>query len=482
MRLAGRQALVGRDHAVVAAPSSAENTWFPRSSPLSPKSDTRIEHANAALVSAIGYDFWPTAARACALATFPMADPHPPDSSSPSILIAGGGIGGLAAALALARQGVRVRVLEQTPEIGEIGAGVQLAPNAFAAFDALGVGERARGRAVYTERMVMMDAVDGRDGRQGPARRDVPRALRQSVRGDPSRRRPPVAARGVRDDARIEVTTSTHVERFEQDERSVTVVDAQGRRHRGDALVGCDGVKSAVRQQLVGDDVRVSGHVVYRAVVDAPSFPRTSVERAGGVGRARLPPRPLSAARRRPVQRRRHLPQPRRRNLGRERRQRGGGAVVLRRHAAARAPAARAAEELEALGHRRPRADRALDVRPRDAARRRRASDAAVPGAGRVHGARGRGHARAGVSRERRRHRRRVRALRALARAAHGARRPDDARDGPPLSRQGRRAAGAQRPLDAAARPSATTTRSSGCTAGTSTAVWRLARSSARSS
>ena len=78
------------------------------------------------------------------------------------VLIAGGGIGGLACALALSRLGYPVKVLEQAAQIGEIGAGVQLGPNAFAAFDALGVGERARGRAVYTEKMLMMDAIDAR--------------------------------------------------------------------------------------------------------------------------------------------------------------------------------------------------------------------------------------------------------------------------------------------------------------------------------
>src|SRR2546427_1299264 len=80
--------------------------------------------------------------------------------SKTPVLVAGGGIGGLAAALALARQGLRVKVLEQAPEISEIGAGIQLGPNAFAAFDALGVGERARARAVYTDRMVLLDAIN----------------------------------------------------------------------------------------------------------------------------------------------------------------------------------------------------------------------------------------------------------------------------------------------------------------------------------
>ena len=76
------------------------------------------------------------------------------------VLVAGGGIGGLAAALALVRRGLQVKVLEQSPEIGEIGAGIQLGPNAFHAFDALGIGGKARDRAVYTDYMVMTDAID----------------------------------------------------------------------------------------------------------------------------------------------------------------------------------------------------------------------------------------------------------------------------------------------------------------------------------
>lgn len=75
-------------------------------------------------------------------------------------IVVGGGIGGLAAALALTRQGIEVQLLEQAAEIGEIGAGIQLGPNAFAALDALGVGKRARDCAVFTDHIIMMDAVD----------------------------------------------------------------------------------------------------------------------------------------------------------------------------------------------------------------------------------------------------------------------------------------------------------------------------------
>ena len=189
------------------------------------------------------------------------------------ILIAGGGIGGLAAALALARRGLPVKVLEQAKTLGEIGAGIQLGPNAFSAFDALGIGERTRERAVYVERLLMKDAVDESDVGDMP----VGEAFRKRF-GNPY----VVAHRAdlhtalleaARAAGPIEVLTSTCVERIEQDEHGVVAFDSAGNAHRGAALVGCDGVKSNVRQQLVGDPVRVTGHVVYRAVADAAEFP-----------------------------------------------------------------------------------------------------------------------------------------------------------------------------------------------------------------
>ncbi len=79
------------------------------------------------------------------------------------ILIAGGGIGGLAAALGLAQRGFAVTVLEKADTLGEIGAGIQLGPNAFHAFDTLGIGDAARGMAVYVDQLRLMDAMTAED-------------------------------------------------------------------------------------------------------------------------------------------------------------------------------------------------------------------------------------------------------------------------------------------------------------------------------
>jgi 2-polyprenyl-6-methoxyphenol hydroxylase-like FAD-dependent oxidoreductase len=193
---------------------------------------------------------------------------------APQVLVAGGGIGGIAAALALVRRGFRVKVLEQAAQLGEIGAGIQLGPNGFAAFDALGIGEIARARAVYTDEMVMHDALDetlvGRipTGEAFRQRFGNPYAVihRADVHGS--------LLEGAQATGRIEVATSTQVQRVEQDDTGVTVSDTRGNRHRGMALIAADGVKSAVRQQYVGDEARVSGHVVYRAVVDKRDFPQ----------------------------------------------------------------------------------------------------------------------------------------------------------------------------------------------------------------
>src|SRR5262245_51594528 len=77
------------------------------------------------------------------------------------ILIAGGGIGGLCAALALARSGRRVRVLEKATEFGEIGYGIQMGPNVRPMLERLGLAHAIEPHAVYPDALVLADAITG---------------------------------------------------------------------------------------------------------------------------------------------------------------------------------------------------------------------------------------------------------------------------------------------------------------------------------
>lgn len=79
------------------------------------------------------------------------------------VIIVGGGIGGLSSALALAREGLRVRVLERAKEFGEVGAGLQIAPNCTRILAEYGLLDEAKALGVVPENMVMRDALDSRE-------------------------------------------------------------------------------------------------------------------------------------------------------------------------------------------------------------------------------------------------------------------------------------------------------------------------------
>ena len=194
--------------------------------------------------------------------------------SDNAVIVAGGGIGGLAAALSVARAGHRVVVLEQASELGEIGAGIQIAPNAFHCFDALGVGEEARARAVYVDALRLMDATNGEDlvnlpvGDEFRAHFGNPYAVvhRADLHG--------VLLRECRANSDIELRTRHAIASYEQEGSSVTAVCRDGTRVRGAALVGADGLNSAVRAQLVNDGApRISGHTTYRSVIPTEQMP-----------------------------------------------------------------------------------------------------------------------------------------------------------------------------------------------------------------
>ena len=184
------------------------------------------------------------------------------------IIVAGGGIGGLGAALGLAQKGFSVVVLERAPELGEIGAGIQLGPNAFHAFDYLGVGEAARGMAVYIDQLRLMDALTAEEimhldlGQHFRARFGNPYAVVH--RGDLHK----VLLTACRDHPKIELRVNSEVASYEQDGTSVTVRLASGPAMTGSFLVGADGLWSNVRKQVIGDGApRVSGHTTYRSVI-----------------------------------------------------------------------------------------------------------------------------------------------------------------------------------------------------------------------
>jgi 2-polyprenyl-6-methoxyphenol hydroxylase-like FAD-dependent oxidoreductase len=190
------------------------------------------------------------------------------------IIIVGGGIGGLAAALGLARKRFSVIVLEKAPALGEIGAGMQLAPNAFHALDYLGVGHEARAKAVFVERMLLMDAMSGEEITSvplgAPFRRRFGNPYAVVHRGDLHG----VLLEACRAHPKIEVRVGNEVLSYEQRANSVTVRLASGDYLTGAALIGADGLWSNVRKQVVGDGIpRISGHMAYRSLIPTERLP-----------------------------------------------------------------------------------------------------------------------------------------------------------------------------------------------------------------
>lgn len=194
-------------------------------------------------------------------------------AASPFV-IAGGGIGGLAAALGLAGKEVPVVVVEKAAAFGEIGAGIQLGPNAFHCFDYLGIGDTARAMAVYIDNLRLMDAVGGDEiarvtlAEKFRARFGNPYAVVH--RGDLHR----VLLDACRDHPLVDLRTASEVTAYEQDEDGVTALLANGARIAGAALIGADGLWSNIRRQVVGDGPpRVSGHTTYRSVIPTDRMP-----------------------------------------------------------------------------------------------------------------------------------------------------------------------------------------------------------------
>jgi 3-hydroxybenzoate 6-monooxygenase len=190
-------------------------------------------------------------------------------------VVAGGGIGGLAAALGLARKGFAVRVLEQTPEFREVGAGIQLGPNIFRALQKLGLREAVLADAWQPGALEMRDALDGHLVTCMPLNTEVfsarfgePYAVthRADIHGS--------ILNACRESNLISLETSRRVVDFEDGGDGVTVALEDGERVEGRALIGADGLWSRIRERVIGDGPpRVSGHIAYRAVLRREDVP-----------------------------------------------------------------------------------------------------------------------------------------------------------------------------------------------------------------
>ena len=190
-----------------------------------------------------------------------MASHHP-------ILIVGGGLGGLTAALALARRGLPARVLEGAPAFGAIGYGIQFGPNVFHALDRIGVSEAVLAQADAPPAVLMIDALTGKEVTRvptGPSLRArfkypyiiIHRIDLHNAMLDACRR-----------EALITLEPDAMVARFIDHGDRVTVTTDDGRGFEGAALICADGIRSRMRAQLLADgDPLPNGFMAFRTIV-----------------------------------------------------------------------------------------------------------------------------------------------------------------------------------------------------------------------
>ena len=168
------------------------------------------------------------------------------------LLIAGGGLGGLATALALSRQGIASHVVEKAPQFGEIGAGLQIAPNAARIIDRLGVMDDIRKTAVFPSRLAFLDAVTGEPVRIFDTRK--PFIDRYGYPYFVMHRSDLLDAllAGCRRTPLVTLEPSKELSAVEDLGSGVRVTFADGSKAECDALIGADGLHSRVRRYIAG--------------------------------------------------------------------------------------------------------------------------------------------------------------------------------------------------------------------------------------
>ena len=195
---------------------------------------------------------------------------------SRQLLIAGGGIGALAAALSSARAGWQVRLYEKAEVFSEVGAGLQLGPNATRILQAWGLGQGLERMAAFPDKLLVRSAPSGRElaslslgsrcqQRYGAPyatlhRADLHTLLLESVRLRPE----------------VKLHLNSPVTGYTDTPEGVQLAWADGYSVEGDALIGADGLWSQVRLQTLEDHVaQPTGHLAYRALVRQSDLPKS---------------------------------------------------------------------------------------------------------------------------------------------------------------------------------------------------------------
>ena len=193
---------------------------------------------------------------------------------SKNILIVGAGLGGLTAAAVLLERGHRVRVLERSHELGEIGAGIQLSANATHVLNALGLGEALQNLAVTPssfrfklhdsgELLYELALGDLHRQRFGASYYHIHRA---DLHG--------LLVAKVRELDATAITLDSEVIGFDENDHRVQLRFADGSHREGDLLIGADGINSVIRRQILGpDEAEFTGYVAWRGVVPRERLP-----------------------------------------------------------------------------------------------------------------------------------------------------------------------------------------------------------------
>jgi salicylate hydroxylase len=184
------------------------------------------------------------------------------------VIIVGGGLGGLTTALALARRGFAVCVLEGAPDFGAIGFGIQFGPNVFHALDRIGVSTAVLEKADEPPAALMFDALNGEEvtristGASFRQRFKYPYIIIHRI--DLHN----VLLDACRRDTKITLVGDAMVTRFDDSGDAVTVKTEDGRSFQGALLVGADGVRSRTRARMLADgDPLPNGFMGFRTIV-----------------------------------------------------------------------------------------------------------------------------------------------------------------------------------------------------------------------